>query len=380
MLLRDNRVTRHYIPFIILVAAISTTISGVPASGTAPTEAEVSTTGVLSAGSDDFLPQDEFAIFVTQFIEKYPDLVVDAAWRQTYGWVSIKPRGMEQMQRDILDINVKFVLEPAQNDRITFENHSSVELPVFDAIRVLYKGPMAARYNPETNKVEVRIWADLSIEQQDAIVRLLSNAKLPVATDTIEFSSADQAPMATAGNTYGGMAYGGCTGGFIGTRQSTSYGIITAAHCTSAPQTYDGDTVGATFTSSGNNDLRFTTLSGGTPTNQIKVAGVPRQITTTSGVFGGLELSKYGITTGLQTNTVVGPQGCMTFGNFPGTWCGLWLASGNVSEYGDSGGPWFSGNTAYGITSAKLAGGGGTLFTLINGIANMQFVALKTTP
>jgi hypothetical protein len=88
-----------------------------------------------------------------------------------------------------------------------------------------------------------------------------------------------------------------------------------------------------------------------------------------------MDICKYGKVTGYGCTTVVDYYGCIyTGGNTYA--CGLYYTSSQIIQPGDSGGPWFYGNRAYGITygysdySSWLTG--------INYIGNVSGAYVKT--
>ena len=131
--------------------------------------------------------------------------------------------------------------------------------------------------------------------------------------------------------------------------RGSGYGILTAAHCTTKPSTYHGDATGSTYLAPTNYDLRFTALSGGTPRNQIKIGASSFRIITQTGIVSpGITLYKYGRTTGYGYSVVDKAADCYTDSSGK-TWCHTFKTKTKVTEGGDSGGPWFMNNRAYGI-------------------------------
>jgi hypothetical protein len=73
-----------------------------------------------------------------------------------------------------------------------------------------------------------------------------------------------------------------------------------------------------------------------------------RTVTRVDRPFGGLRLCAYGRTTGYKCNNEV-----YRLNECAGLYCRLAMTHRNRHEVGDSGGPWFSGTTAYGLTSHR---------------------------
>ena len=147
---------------------------------------------------------------------------------------------------------------------------------------------------------------------------------------------------------YGGLSITGCTSGFTVRNSAGTRGVSTAGHCGNS-QTLSG--VALTFRGesySGSYDVQWHNASGHTYTNTIKVSTSTRAITGTrarSSQTVGSQVCKQGRTTGYTCGTISTTTYCASGAC---TWVRVAGNGTNLSEGGDSGGPWFSGNTAYG--------------------------------
>lgn len=147
---------------------------------------------------------------------------------------------------------------------------------------------------------------------------------------------------------YGGLSITGCTSGFTVRNSSGTRGVSTAGHCG------DGQTllgIALTFRGqaySGSYDIQWHSAAGHTFTNTIKVGTGTRSILGTrarSSQTVGSQVCKQGRTTGYTCGTISTTSYCASGAC---TWVRVAGNGVNLSEGGDSGGPWFSGNTAYG--------------------------------
>ena len=142
-------------------------------------------------------------------------------------------------------------------------------------------------------------------------------------------------------------------------------GISTAGHCDdeqsrgSTPLTHEGGDVG------GSVDVQWHTASADyTPDNVISFSGsYHRSITSErhrSFQGAGDFVCKYGWTTGHGCGWIVTTSHRPSWGgyNWDNTWVRVRNDSYSLSAGGDSGGPWYHGNTAYGTTSAWHNRGG----------------------
>jgi hypothetical protein len=147
---------------------------------------------------------------------------------------------------------------------------------------------------------------------------------------------------------YGGLPLSTCTSGFTVRNSSNRRGISTSGHCGNS-QSYSGNAL--TFIAerySGSYDIQWHERSGATYRNIIKVGSNTRSITGTrsrSNQVVGERVCKQGKTTGYTCGTISSTSYCASG---VCTWIRVAGGSVNLSEGGDSGGPWFYGNTAYG--------------------------------
>jgi hypothetical protein len=147
---------------------------------------------------------------------------------------------------------------------------------------------------------------------------------------------------------YGGLALSTCTSGFTVRNSAGTRGVSTSGHCGSS-QTLLG--VALTFLGesySGSYDIQWHNAAGHTYPNTIKVSSSTRSITGTRSRGSqtvGSQVCKQGKTTGYTCGTISTTSYCASGAC---TWVRVAGNGTNLSEGGDSGGPWFSGNTAYG--------------------------------
>ncbi len=147
---------------------------------------------------------------------------------------------------------------------------------------------------------------------------------------------------------YGGLPGSACTLGFSVQNGSGTHGVTTAGHCGNS-QSYSGYSLSFQAEAEyGSYDIQWHTRSGDTFDPIIKVGSGTRVITgtrTVSNQASGQWVCKQGITTGYTCGTISNTTYCWSGAC---TWVYVSGGSTNLSEPGDSGGPWFSGYTAYG--------------------------------
>lgn len=160
-------------------------------------------------------------------------------------------------------------------------------------------------------------------------------------------------------NIYGGLSLTSCTSGFSVVKGIIlkTYGITTDGHCNNA-QSYSGTSL--TFQSeknTGSYDIQWHTAPGYTVTNKIKMSSqdATRDITGTksrSSQSVGEYVCKYGKTTGWGCGYIRSKDLDSTY-----IWVANTAGTDDLSEPGDSGGPWFLANDAYGTMTAKISPG-----------------------
>lgn len=214
---------------------------------------------------------------------------------------------------------------------------------------------VAVTINIIANRVEVEVLSDGEVG-----ARSLFGVDLPPSATVVRAENRREQTL----NLYGGLALSTCTSGFsiyYGSNPSNR-GITTAGHCGNS-QSYAGNalTYHNDEQAHDNYDAQSHTKSGAAYPNLVQDSpGFTRQITAkrywASQAVGNF-VCKYGMTTGYGCGYIVSK-------NDPGCVGG----SGNayvkvdsdpngtgydLSEGGDSGGPWFNGGTAYGTMSCQ---------------------------
>jgi hypothetical protein len=166
-----------------------------------------------------------------------------------------------------------------------------------------------------------------------------------------------------------------CTGGFTVSR-SGEKGMVTAQHCANGLR-YNGAlgviqyVTAARDSKSGHTDLQYhRTLSGNSTNNQFRATGTAasddRTVAAAANPVSGQVACHWGRTTGYSCSYVDSTNYCETYSGF-GTACNLDSTTADISDGGDSGGPWFYGSDAIGVHSGA-ASGYYSLFTRISAI------------
>lgn len=214
--------------------------------------------------------------------------------------------------------------------------------------------PMDYDINIPKNRVELYVIdpANFSSSLQK------TNIQLP---DHIEIIRVDGLSR-EATNIYAGLALSSCTSGFSVKNSSGTKGITTAGHCSNS-QSYNG--VNLPFQGGylgGAYDVQWHTAPGFTVRNLAWDGTWNRYIygeQHRNNQYMGQYVCKFGKTTG-------GGCGNITSSVFNGTYIRVHSNSVDLGDLGDSGGPWFSGNTAYGLFTGDIEPGNDAYYMAIN--------------
>ncbi|QUW18639.1 S1 family peptidase [Agrococcus sp. Marseille-Q4369] len=311
----------------------------------------------------DMRGQVEFDMAAEQLRASVPEAIVESRWLGGEGQILVTEGNGQEVQTalDALDV-------PASAVEIDSPSAIDLETIQTDILDTYYRDHGAIG----TSEVDVEagviyVTLDREVEAPLAAARSTAESSSELQGLRVEVT-VDPDAMPESAAARGGRSYSppGCTAGFI-VRQGTPlrYGVLSAGHCDSWPSTYDGQAVTGSSAMS-NRDLRVLWLSG-TPTKQFQVqSGVYFTASGQTEPSVGSSVCKYGAVTGQSCSTVTVSGYCST-GVWAGrTICGLFKTRNQYVRGGDSGGPWFVGSVAYGITSG-YGSANGTSYDLFTG-------------
>ena len=247
-----------------------------------------------------------------------------------------------------------------------------------------------AGLNVQKNHVEIYTLA----QDRPTIAAKMIAAQMPAYIDLVTVPALSE-PKA---EWYGGLDVRDvsnhiCTTGFAVQGSGGVKGVITAGHCqnqlydvfahTGLPLTFKGESYGGPY------EVQWHTFAGYTPVNKIRwnLNGATRYINSVKArvnqVVGGY-VCKYGKVGGYGCGTIADKNYLLSYGDpwkpkipFTATFIRV---TGSYSPFipgGDSGGPWFNGYTAYGITSSGFNVNG--VYMAINYISALG-VSVMVTP
>ena len=228
---------------------------------------------------------------------------------------------------------------------VTLAELISIQEKLIETVRPL-DIPFESGINLQDQQVEIYVVEREQFDQ--AVVGGEVQISDHVAVVTVDRLSTQQADI------YGGLAAGSCTLGFSVKNSSGTRGVTTAGHCGNSA-TYNG--VSLPFQSEWYGsayDVQWHTVPGFTLRSWMKVStsGTYRNVSgiksRTDQVVGDY-VCKFGKTTGYNCGNIVDKNYQTQIPNSTATFIKVHNSSGaDLIEPGDSGGPWFNGNTAYG--------------------------------
>lgn len=211
--------------------------------------------------------------------------------------------------------------------------------------------PVASGINVFENRVELYV-----VERQrfdDALQRLKINLSDKVEVITVNELGSDVAEI------FAGLALTTCTSGFSVKNSSGTKGVTTAAHCSNTQSYGSTNLPFQSAAQGGQYDVQWHTAPGLTVRNLMNDGTYYRLVYGTKPRNSQMineYVCKFGMTTlagcGYITNKNYMPP-CKDGYCYTSTFIYVHRDGVDLSEPGDSGGPWFSGNTAYGIMKGQ---------------------------
>ncbi len=308
--------------------------------------------------------RDDFAVTVTAIREQHPNTLAGSAAEPGDGydaWVAFTgdaPTGVEKTLaglpvpvqiREGQGWNEPGLVEPAEQLHAELMSHSDVVSSVATDPDV-NTGSVTVRIRPRDGMSTAAASTQLrGLATSDEVTNLIDQIPPEVAVEIRIDESVGYEPETV----YGGGRLSTCTAGFSVQRANSpsQRGVTTADHCQNS-QNYAGRNVLTWYG-------RMATLDGDVQWHRSSEAvggrfhhdtGSLRNQGQIADPAVGTPLCKYGITTRKTCSEVYKLNQCRS------EYCGLAMTYEHVSDDGDSGGPWYSGTTAFGIHSGHSQG------------------------
>ena len=212
-----------------------------------------------------------------------------------------------------------------------------------------------------------------------------SSVQLPSKVDVVTVSQLSR----NTTDLYGGLTLTSpsdidCTSGFSVKHSDGSRGITTAAHCENDREFNGTDLDFVQGILGGKHDVQWHEAPGFTLRNLVYDGSGNRYVYGTESVNDqtvGEYVCKYGIATGFDCGDIVtisfqptDQTGCSIPCSFSATFIRVHKDGVDLADSRDSGGPWFRGNTAYGIMRSQL--GDDAIYMPIDYISDLDVTVL----
>ncbi|MGW7485229.1 S1 family peptidase [Nonomuraea muscovyensis] len=314
--------------------------------------------------------QDDFVAVANRLRDAHPDTYAGAVVAEdgTSGWIAFKgeaPATAAELTAAV-PVPVKVVADRGYSEE---ELRQTLRTTHFGMLEQPGVANSAGEYDIETGVVTVEVEPAEPLTDPEAKERFLARLQ-PVraanAAVKVEVKVADKVEMGTEAYIRGGgyldKTNGAtwCTTAFT-VKQGSARGVATAAHCGESKLRYlnHGTSSYTTISrkrrhSGGHGDVGWFTTGGYTAARTFYYnRGKTRYVDDTRWAVQGVAISNFGRTTGYKGSPKVHRIN-VCYGDF----CDMVAMDKHYTAGGDSGGPWYRGNTAYGIHSGYVVLGG----------------------
>jgi streptogrisin C len=291
-----------------------------------------------------------FSEAVARLQDSSPDDYIHAQWGDGAGVVYVRPGAAGAAEGTIRE--ARAVGEVIELEAPNAATQEVIQIDLIDRIRAITSSPIDTSWNISSGlpSISVEIGADPSAARGGSTL----TAQVEALSEEIGFPlEVTVAPGLAAAEpaAVGGIAFGTCTGGFIVNSHNVSgaWGILIARHCPGS-MGYDGAQFVSTIYEA-NRDLRVTRLTGATPYAEFRSNwGTYRHVNGSGNPVAGQRVCKFGMQTGYTCSDLRPGVHCSYIPGEP-TFCNIYRTQEQHVVKGDSGGPWFWGTEALGITS-----------------------------
>lgn len=282
--------------------------------------------------------QNDFAMMVTSIGQKYPN---------DYAYASVTTSGAtigfrEGVPDGAATTLAGFRIPVAVEEHVGFSDDQigSIAEALHYRVRNALGDEVATSANAREGSVTVFVAPSL----EEAAVAIVAESRQQAPMLRVVVEADGSFTMGEDGLIGGDPMSNACTSGFSVRTTTYPHGMMTAAHCNnSASQggfslTFRGE--------SSVRDVQWHSTASTTTDPRFRVGSTTyRTVTGTANPVQGQSLCKYGTASGYTCDTTYLDNQCR------GAYCDMMTMNNRYAAPGDSGGPWFSGNTAYGIHS-----------------------------
>lgn len=300
----------------------------------------------LDEAIGEFAWHEPFSQMVSDLRERFPESFAGARIEGEGAWIAFRgtaPDGVAEKVHSFpkaVEIRTERGFSESELDQWLQEVHYSV-WERRDLVAMAASG-----YDIATGGIQVEVESQAAAGLSRAALHAeLRKGLPPSAVDAPVDIKVVDAVRGGQDTVYGGGALSSCTAGFT-VYNSNGRGLSTAAHCDNS-QTYAGRLRLSYVAGHGGRwgDVQWHTSSEFESDDFYYTSSSRRDTSARGYATEGQRLCRYGRTTGTKCDTVYQLNHCR------GDYCRLTAMHNRYADLGDSGGPWYYGNTAYGIHS-----------------------------
>ncbi|XBH23016.1 S1 family peptidase [Jonesiaceae bacterium BS-20] len=285
--------------------------------------------------------QNNVAQMLTEIQDRRPDEI--AYTRMTNDGATVGFRAHPSAETEDLLATVKvpvtFVTDVGWSEREAASVGEAAHYAVYNA---LGGAEVATDTDAETGAVNVFVApediaeARIALESVEAKIALEKAPGIQVQVQTDPNLASGNDALVGGSSMSGGL----CTSGFSVKTASYAHGMMTADHC---PNSLSMGSYALSYR--GGSSTRDVQWHSTTATTTVNKLSTTHNITATANPTVGQLLCRYGVTSGLKCDYTYKANQCRN------TYCGMMTMEKRLAAGGDSGGPWFSSTTAYGVHS-----------------------------
>lgn len=330
----------------------------------------------LEQAANDFGWQNAFALLATEIEEDHPDTFAGAAIEDpgkrqaSIAFAGVAPAEAIKAvaEASLADVSIEVVGGRPWSIRELDERMIAVHRAI--SARSELVTSVSTTYDHETGSIATEVApVNLAVARESAATDLLIKELLSTVPEDVRSSVADVAVRNDLKNTPEAVVGGGriewagsgqleCSGGFTIKHSSQVTGIVTAGHCRNTSLTYenfDGASEDAMNHGGGSaggewGDFQWHRVDDTENDDFYANDNVLRDVTGVAHPVMNQTLCRYGQSFQADCADVQDLSACAS-GSAEGGYevCRLVRTDNDISDGGDSGGPWYYGNTAYGV-------------------------------
>lgn len=331
---------------------------------------------------------------LTNAIESFPDRYSSSAWERSptsRAWVAftgeIDERILQLFSDLPIPVDVRFGAAMTETEAEDTQREVIAEISAVEEVMRVAGDP-----HPVAGTISIRYELAAGVDPSEELLSVIQRAKAGYGDVQLDIATADDPIIVDPEVLRGGAAVYLCTAGFtIRLLDTTPYrnGLLSAAHCPNAAGTPQDSSYTTTFRgqhAGSYGEVQKHSSNDPNPKNRVITARTSTSVTTravTSYVYPttGQAICNYGKTRTNSSCTTVRAVGKAFTADIDGTdiyISRMTQSNGSFTNGGDSGGPWYTSNSAVGIHFGKFDGY--STFSSVGHAQSILGVAVRTQP